>query len=272
MGVTLTPSWSSRPAPFVEILVDGIPAGVDSFTVYRKVGGRTFPVRGMVKALAAGGASQRDYEAPFNVRMTYLAEWFTDGLSVGFSEPVTTTLYGLEEVWAWFHNPLDPQSSVKVRLLLGAAAQIVRNTDGTVLSIPGRSVGLTLPGTRGGVKQVVLDCYTDTKEDTEKFDALFGGYDDDALSIVCVRALPETWLPPTLFAFVASPVKRPLGNQGQRATWGVTGDETVPPAPAFITPLLTYQHFTDFYAAYDQFTAAYPTYLDASRDYSIVGS
>lgn len=262
-----TPSGS--PAPFVDIVVDDLPPGTERLTVWRTVKGRRFAVRGMYDVLAAGGAAARDYEAPFGVQSSYQVEYLaTGGMPIGFSDPATTILPNIESGWAWWHNPLDPSSAVKVRLLGTTAQEIVRETPGASLQIPGRSVGLTLPGTRSGVKGVVLDCVTLSREESDRFDALFGGYDDEgALSIVCVRTNPETWLPPTLFAFVGSPTLRPKGADW--AEWGITGDETTPPTPAVITPLLTYQDFTDFYPTYAAFTAAYPDYLTASRDYSI---
>lgn len=270
MGVTVSPSRSENPSPYVDVLVEP-PAGVDRLTVTRTAGGRKFKVRGLVDVLAADGATIRDHEAGFNVPSVYQAEYFTGGVSSGFSEPASTTLYGLQEGWAWFTDPLDPLSAVKVRLLDGAAAELLRATPGESVGVPRRSVGISLPGTRGGLQQVVLDCYTDTREDAEKLDALFGGYDSDALSILCIRALPETWLPPTLFAFVGSPAKRPIGTSGKILTWGITGDETTPPAPAFVMPLLTYDAFTARYAEYAEFTATYPSYVQASRDYGISG-
>ncbi|TFC30115.1 hypothetical protein E3O55_08510 [Cryobacterium sp. MDB1-18-2] len=270
MTITVSPSRSENPSPYVDVLVVP-PAGVDHFTVTRTAAHRKFKVRGLVNVIAAGGGSIRDHEAGFNVPSTYQAEYFTGGLPTGFSAPAATTLYGLSPGWAWFSDPLDPTSAVKVEFLKGAAGELVRSTPGESLDVPRRSVGLTIPGTRGGLKQVVLDCYTSTRADGEKFDALFGDYDSDSLSIICIRALPETWLPPTLFAFVGSPAKRPLGVDGQRVYWAMQGDETTPPAPAFVTPLLTYQDFTDFYATYAQFTTAYPDYLTASRDYTIAG-
>lgn len=78
--------------------------------------------------------------------------------------------------------------------------------------------------------------------------------------------------PRLCFAFVGSPSMRPVGESGQRLLWDLVGEETTPPAPAFVTPLLTYQHFTDFYSTYAEFTAAYPSYLEASRDYTVRGS
>ena len=272
MSLTIDPNWGDKPSPFVDVLVSDIPAGTERFTVTRIVEGRAFKVRGLVDVLAAGGGTIRDHEAPFITPCTYQTEYFMGGLSSGFSTQQTTVLYGLAPGWAWFSDPLNPESAVKVRLVNGAAGTISRPTPGEFMDVPRRSVGFTIPGTRGGVQQVVLDCYTDTRADGLKFDALFGGYDSDALAIVCVRARPETWLPPTLFAFVGSPSKRPVGTEGMELLWDLVGTETTPPAPAFVTPLLTYQHFTDFYATYAAFTAAYPSYLEASRDYTVRGN
>jgi len=272
VGITLTPNWGSRP-PFVDVLIEDIPEGVATFSVRRTVEGRTMDVRGLVKQVAVGGASQRDYEAPFFLDLTYAAEWFAaDGSSIGFSEPVTTKLYGLSPGTAWFADPLDPENAVLVSFVQGAGSAISRETEGNQFDVPGRSVGFTLPGTRGGVKAVVLDCYTERRVDGQALDALFGGYDSDALSIICIRSRPEMWMPPTFFAFVGSPTKKPVAWDGQSLLWSIAGNEVAPPAPAFIKPLLTYQDFTDFYATYQQFTDSYPDYLTASRDYSIKGA
>lgn len=269
----VTAAPTGTPSPFVDVLVDVIPDGVSRVTAWRVVGGRRFKARGLVDVLAAGGVTVRDYEAPFLVPSNYQVEYFdAAGSTTGYSDTATTTLTGLAPNEAIFHNPLDPASAVRVTLVQGAAASINRSTEGAVAQMPGRSVGLTFPGTRSGVQGVVLDCYTATREDGERFDALFGGYDSDALSIVCVRSRPETWLPPTLFAFVGKPGLQPIGNDGEAVRWALSGDETTPPTPAVITPLLTYEDFTAFYSSYEVFGSSYPDYLTASRDYSVKGS
>lgn len=273
MTISVTAFPAGTPRPFVEVVVDSVPVGTVRLTVWRVVKGRRFKVRGMVNSLAAGGVTERDYECPFMVEASYQAEFFDAlGLPLGYSETVTATLTGLGADEAWIHNPLDPSSAVKVRMLAGAAAEITRSTAATTALIPGRSVGLSFPGTRTGVTGVALDCYTATRDDGERFDALFGGYDSDALSIVCVCTRPEMWLPPTLFAFVSKPGMRPNRSGGEDLQWVFTGDETTPPTPAVITPLLTYDDFTAFYSTYVAFTAAYPDYLTASRDYSVIGA
>lgn len=269
----VTPFPTGSPSPFIDVLVDVIPDGVIRVTVWRVVGRRRFKVRGLVNVLATGGVSGRDYEAPFDVESVYQVEYFdAAGLTLGFSDTASATLTGLAVNEAIFHDPLDPASAVRVTMMSGAARSIVRGTDSDVARVPGRSVGLVFPGTRSGVQGVVLDCYTATRADGVRFDALFGGYDSDALSIVCVRTKPELWLPPTLFAFVGSPTLQPIASDGERVKWVLTGDETVPPTPAVITPLLTYDDFTAFYASYDAFTNAYPDYLTASRDYTVKGA
>lgn len=271
MSVTVTATPDGTPMPFVDVLVEGIPGTAVTFTVWRTVEGRTFAVRSLAKAAAGGGATARDFEAPFAVESSYRAEYFdASGNSTGFSDPATVTLTGLNVDHAWFHDPLDPSSGVLVEIMDGFARNLSRPTDSDGANIPGRSVGLTFPGTRQGVQGVVLDCYTGTRADGKAFDAIFGGYDSDALSIVCVRARPETWLEPTFFAFVGKPSMQPRQAAGMEVYWALTGDETVPPTPAVITPLLTYQAFTDWYSTYADFTSSYADYLTAARDYSIL--
>jgi len=271
---TVTAVPDGTPRPYVEVTVDSVPA--PRVTVWRVSGGRRFKVRGLVNVISTDGVTGRDYEAGFFVPVGYQMEYFdASGMSTGYSDTVSVASVGLTGIqpWeAWFHNPLDPSGAVKVDLYGSAAQQLTRGTDATTAFVPGRSVGVTFPGTRRGLQQVVLDCRTHTVEDAQKLDTILGAYDSDALSIVCVCAHPQSWLPPTLFAFVGSSSLQPFGVEYGEVLWGLTGDETAPPTPAVITPLLTYDDFTAFYASYDAFTAAYPDYLTASRDYSVKGA
>lgn len=265
---------SAADAPFVDVLVSGFPVGTVSFTVRRRAAGRTFPVRGLTRSTAAGAATVRDYEAGLDVELTYRTEFFdVEGLSIGFDSPVTVTLPSVVDAWgdsaAWFHDPLDPTTSVKVSLLGGAGHPIARPVPADVGYVSGRSVGIVLPGTRQGVRGLTLDCETETREDGDRFDALFGGYDSDALGVVCVRTRPRTRFPSTLFAFVGEPVKFGRDYSTWALVWQMEGDEVAPPVPAVIVPLLTYQDHTDFYSTYAEFAAAYPDYITATRDYAV---
>jgi hypothetical protein len=273
--ISLDPQPAGTPGPFVSIIAESFPVGVAKVTVLRTVGGREFKVRGLVNVSAAGTVSERDFEAPPDVVLSYRVQHFdVFGNFVSWSDPVTTTLAG-DPRYAWFHNPLDPSTSIKVRMLAGAAGSLARPIDAEVLRIQGRSVGVALFGARRGVTGVVLDCLTESAEDAAKFDALFGGYDDaSTVPIVCVRAPIAMRLPPTLFALVDQPLQQPLNNPhgGEDTRWVLRGDEIAPPPEAIISTLLGYDDFTAFYADYAAFTAAYTDYREAQLDYSIAGT
>jgi len=280
MTVTLVAHPDGSPAPYVDVYADGFPAGAESLTVWRTVEGRQFKVRGLVDVDAAAGAvTILDFEAPFDLPASYRVE-FKDALGalLEYSAPAVVTLSmpaSAPAYAAWFHNPLDPASSVRVELRGQNNRQLTRPVDYEVFRVPGRSVGVAIfGGSRRGYERLVLDCVTMTAEDEGRFDALFGGYDDFTIPIVCVRAHPVTRLPATLFALVGAPSKVPLDgvDMGGQLWWGLEGDEVAPPPEAFVTALLDYAAFTAFYSSYAEFTASYVDYTTASRDYTIAGT
>jgi hypothetical protein len=262
--LTLTPAPTGSPAPFIDVLAESFDAGIATVTVWRTVGTRSFRVRGLIRISAASFVTTRDFEAPTDRVSSYRVQQ---------SATASTTLVG--DGWAWIHNPFDPSTSLKVKMLTGAGDTITRPIDAEVFRIRGRSVGVAIFGARRGVQKVQLDCITETEADADKLDALFGDYDDvDTVPILCIRAPKIMRLPPTLFALIGEPGQRPFNfHRGGEATqWSLSGDEIAPPPEAIITSLLGYDDFTAFYATYAAFTAAYTDYRAATRDYSIAGT
>lgn len=272
--LTLTIDPAGDPSPFIDVLAEDFPGGVETVTVWRTVAGRAFKVRGLVGVSAGGTVTTRDFEAPFDVESSYRVEQFDSaGEFVSWSDPEVATLTG--DGRTWIHNPVDPATAVQVDMLSTAADELVRPIDSEVFRIRGRSAGVTLFGTRWGLTQVVLDCLTHSLLDAARFDALFGGYDDsETVPILCIRTPPAMLLPPTLFAVVAAPRQIAWDNTDPLETvkWGLVGDEVSPPAEAVVIALLGYDDFTAFYADYDAFEAAYTDYQEAQRDYSIAGT
>lgn len=276
--ITLTADENGNPAPYVDVLVEGFPAGVSSTTIWRTARGRAFRVRGLVGVSTSGIVTIRDFEAPLGVEATYRAEQFdSDGEFVSWSSPATVTLPAGDLETAWFHSPLDPTTSVQVVMTLDAAKVLVRPTTAERFKVVGRSVQVIITGARKGLQGVVLNCSTETLAAADKLDALFGAYaedNDDTVPILCVRTHPHLRLPPTLFAWVEEPAQMPLAvtRNGEIIDWELVADEVAPPPEAAITALLDYDDFTAFYSDYAAFTAAYVDYREAQRDYSIAGT
>lgn len=270
--ITLTPDPAGSPAPYVDVLAESFPGGVSSVTIWRTAGGRAFRVRGLVRVSTGGVVTIRDFEAPLGTEASYRAEHFDSaGEFVSWSDYEATTLTSDDLEVAWFHNPFDPTTSVQTLMALDAAREIVRPVDVEQHRVKGRSVPVIVSGPRRGVEGVTLDCSTMSEADEDRFDGLFGGYDDDTVPVICVRTHPSLRLPPTFFAIAESPRRRPLNARqgGEVVDWGLAADEAAPPVEAAITALLDYADFTAFYADYAAFTAAYTDYREAQRDYSI---
>ena len=279
--VILTPVPSGSPAPYIDVLVDTIDVGVSFVTVWRTVNGRAMRVRGLINVASGSAVTAQDFEAPDGVVSSYRVEQFDGaGAFVSYSSSSTATLNfptssiqpGLKSTW--MHNPLDPSTAVEVLMLDSAAKELSRSNPVEMFRVPGRSVGVALSGGRRGLEQVVLDCLTASFSEADRFDAMFGGYDDDTSPVICVRTPPAMRLPATLFVAVGTPRQLPQNNRfgGETVRWGVIGDEAAPPAEAIIVALLDYADFTAFYATYAAFTAAYLDYTAATKDYSIAGT
>jgi hypothetical protein len=273
--LTVTPYPAGTPGPYIDVLAESFDAGVATVTVWRTVGTRTWRVRGLINVSASGIVTTRDFEAPPDRPSVYRVEQFdASGVFLSWSTTATTTLPG-DPGYAYIHNPFDPSTTVKVKMAGGAADEITRPIDAEVFRIRGRSVGVAIFSARRGVTKVSLDCITETEADADKFDLLFGDYDDDdTVPILCVRAPKIMRLPPTLFALIGEPGQRPFNfhRGGESTQWKLSGDEIAPPPEAIITSLLGYDDFTAFYSDYAAFTSAYADYRAATRDYSIAGT
>jgi hypothetical protein len=265
-GPIVTPNIED--IPFVDVLVDSVPAGVDRLTVLRQQDGRWMPVRSGVSVRNVGAWTGRDYEAGFDRTLTYRVQYFTeDGTSVGFSDVASTELTGTSPGHVWVHDPLDPAGSMLLMMLDGFGRSLSRPTPGTLSRPLGRSVPVVLPGTRAGLQDVTLDVLTETRDQGRQFVGMVGGYDDDSLSVLCFRAPVATWLPGALFVFV-DVVANPLGA-GDSVRWSVSGTEVQPPVGSVVAATLTYGDFEAAYSTYAEFESAYASYLDAERDYSV---
>lgn len=273
--LALTAYPDGEPAPYVDVLAEDFDPGVETVTVWRVVGGRSYRVRGLVRVSSGGIVTVRDFEVGLGVTSQYRVQQFDGaGEFVSWSDPEPVAMPD-PEPFAWIHNPLDPSTSLRVRMLAPVGDELLRPVNVEVLRAQGRSLGVSFFGARSGLQKVVLDCLTETAADAARFDGLFGGYDDlDTVPILCIRAPRSTHLPATMFAAVADPVQAPFnfGEGGEDTVWRLTGDEVSPPPEAVVTSLLGYDDFTAFYSDYAEFTAAYADYREAQRDYSIAGT
>lgn len=270
--ITLTADPANLPAPCITALVDDLPPAITTLTMYRTAGGRTMKVRGAVEIPVSSGFSVQDIEAPFQVQSDYKAEMFASGVSAGWIAVTSETL-DVDEVWV--HNPLDPAGATAIDLADTSARTLSRPIRGKKYQPQARTLGVLITGRRGGLEGVDLFFETDDATVAEKFEAMFGGYeDDDQLPpILCVRGIPYLDLPAPFFAGVLDPKKKPINVHmgGTLRNWDVSADEVEPPFPGIIVALLRRMDIDYFYSTRNARDAAYASRLANDRDYSKAG-
>jgi hypothetical protein len=268
--VTVTQYLDANPAPRVEVFVADPPAG--TVTITRTADGRTMPVRGAIKHAAGSGVSVIDNDVPFGVQVTYQAELFDTGdVSTGF---VTSAATILDVTDCWVHQPLDPRLAVRVDVTGDSADELVRGFDGELVYTDGATVGRWIGGRRHALEGVQLGLETSSTADMDVLQAMFGTYSVDQVPVVCIRTPPGFLrLPRTLFLAVPKPSENDINIRygGSMSVLQVTGDESVPPAPALVKPLLSYADTDAFFGTYSAIDAYYGSYLARDRDYDKAG-
>src|SRR5690606_7790592 len=238
-------------------------------TVYRLAAGREFRMRGAVLAATAGSISRIDFEAPFNVPVTYRAEQFDEnGVSLGFTPSATlgdvleglppaedlapsedlapgsfVVGTGLMSAETWMHNPLNPQGAVKVNLLDTAARSFSRPVPGEVSYPRGRRVGVMLSEPRRGLSGAVFDVWCDTFAEADAVQALIGSFTGSSVPVICVRTGSDNTVRASMPLFLGvldiTEEDWTVRHGGEVTLQRIQGDEVDPPIPGLFVPLLT---------------------------------
>jgi hypothetical protein len=285
-AITLTPvADDAAPGPRVQIAVDDIPPTVAGITLYRTCDRRRMKVRGAVKEsiLGVGAYGTQDVEAGFSsdgsVESTYRAQLLDiNDAELGYTDTATTALVYDQP---WIHNVLDPYGAAQIDVEHRTAMSLKRRSEGEIYYAERRTLGVLMAGQRHGVEGVGLHLSTTSKVDADKFQDMLGTYDDadegtgDRLPLLCIRT-PAPWdrLPRTFFAAVLEIEELPLNVHmgGQVIEFSATADETAPPFPGIVVPLLTRNDIDAFYATRNALDAAYARRIDIDRDYSKAGT
>lgn len=272
---TLNLSIDADPCPRVEVLFSAFKPGTVAVDVYRLAGGRTFLVRGAVKAPVAGALSRIDFEVPFGLDVQYRAEMFdSSGLSLGFTGTATVNVDVAE---TWVHNPLDPQGATTVAFRRSALQDIQRPFEGDIVYPQGRIVGVVVAGQRRGVQDANLDVIVDTVEQADALQAMFGGYDSSTVPVICFRigANDRVRIPRPFFAGVLTMSEQDQNyviGTGEKIAYSIKGSEVSPPTPALVVPLLTRADLNAAFSTRAALNAFYLTRLEANRDYARAGT
>ncbi|ERG63544.1 hypothetical protein L332_03640 [Agrococcus pavilionensis RW1] len=280
----LTPMSDDVPCPRVVVLVSSLPSSAVTATLFRWIGtdegsARREEVRGAFRVSVAGVLSVVDFEVPLDVDVAYQAALYNAaGNIVEWTDAASTMVVsprwndGRRRVLV--QNPLDPRTAMWVQFGGDAASSVVKPTPGQVVWPEGRRLGLVQGGRRRGMVGVPLDFVTETYEDRERFDALFGTAETPRMPILCIRIpreLYRTGLPPVWFAAVLEPtaVHRHWSDE---VLWRIVADEVAPPVPTLVTPALRRADIAAYYGSRQAVRAGNSSRLALSRRFEIAGS
>lgn len=233
--------------PAVEVLVSALPAGSTHATLWRHADGHTMPVRGAVRAATAGQLTRIDYEAPLGAPITYWAEGFAEGVSLGATPHQTITI---DDPAAWLHNPLDPTGAVRVGLRPSSARVIRRPLVGGVIDTRHR-VGVVTTGGRVGIRDLELDLIVHGAGDADRVQVMLGRGAQPLPPVLCLRLESGSRRRlPRPFFIAPDWAETDITHFYGGSAIGFEGHvhEADPPALGLFTPLLTLADIDRAYA------------------------
>jgi hypothetical protein len=231
----------------------------DSITVYRQVNGDTQQVRGSVAVSVSGSYLVTDYEAPFGVNVTYWAETFAAGTSLGVGDSSTTVL-PVSQVW--IHDPLDPTNNIAISLggydyaTLGkdSFTDITKGYRYNKSVVVGKTKPILQFYGQKAIEGATFEVFTHDAADAEMAGLL-------AVSPVCIRVPAVMVSLPALMYGVIEATARPeswrFETSGQLTRWTLTFNETDAPNTAIVFAVYSYAYWNLRYASYTTANAAY---------------
>lgn len=254
-----------------------VPDGTDNVTLWRRSEGRAFKVRGVVGRAYQGTLGVLDMEAPFGVASSYELECRSGEAPLGSVQLGRTELPPLEGP-AWqtlIQQPLNPNLHAVVEEADTSGIDVNRSAAG--VDVLPEAAGLPTVigfGPRRGVEGVDLQYAVNDRETAARVWATLGTEDAPQLQVWLVRS-QHPMLPRVFFCSVPdlreSSFNVHLG--GQKSRFRATVTEVSPPAPALVTPTLTY---TDLAAAlggtYSGIAAALPRYSEWATAWEYSGA
>jgi len=266
-GPTLTPDLTGN--PFVEVFFEDLHEDAATITIHRLSEDRDWLVRGGVEI--ATGVAALDFEVPFKTEASYRAEQFdTLGNSLGFTDPSSITL---DYTGTIIHQPLAPaQLWAPVRILPDSVASLVRPAPGgEMVAVEGGTVARWIGAPRQGLRGVRVAVRTDTIEHAAQLEAALGTYVTRQVGVLCIRTSTSIRWPRTFFARGdLALTDHDVRFGGTKTRFDAVMDETEPPFPGLVVPLLTYDDL-DAYGDYDVQDANWLTYTDRDRAYELAG-
>lgn len=241
------PLVSPRGVPRIRLDVTGTGPTVDVFRV--NPDGRTVQVRqGLAVVLIAGSVTIYDYEAPFDLAVSYFV---VDGATTAFSRAVTEPSEGV----SWLIHPGQPELSVPLAVLEWPTWK--RPIDRGVFAPIGRANRVVVSQRRQSVEgDLVL--YTATAPQSQAMESVLA----DGTTLLLKGT--DTEGAGTRYVAVGDVAQQPTEvDLRQFTVWTLPLIEVDGPAGGALAPA-TYSDASATFSSYSQATTVAPTYADRS--------
>lgn len=248
--------------PAVELLVDAMPAGTSTVSIWRTFSGERSVVRDADGA-KTGGATSRpytDWEVPIGVPTAYQVYAYSSAgavLGSAQSEPMT-----VDGNVAWISDPLAPGRACAVSLINESLQEISHEVQGDIASVVESGLAVAVMGTIGEASSVPLQFKAPT--------ALIGLQIRTVLRSAnpFLLRLPASWDPyqiPTL-TYIAFTSYSDIKIRGEIDHITIGGAQAVSgPISPVVLAARTYGDVRDEASTYGDVQAQHATYLGLLR-------
>lgn len=257
-----TATFTTDP-PIVQVSFESadLNADTNSVTLYRTSDGQTNTVRTAINLFAGGGFVASDAEAPFGVQVSYRAQQFdSSGNVLGFTDTVSATVPSPAPWVGYISDPLDESSAIRVVMTDTAGTTPSRTTAGTVYQIGATAV--VLAGVQSLLTGIDMGFYTSSDADDQAVQALL----QQTNGLVLMRTAPGfgALIPRALYCFAGA--ANPVWNPSDGSTWTNSVSEVTPTTTPLNLANASWQTYMDQFATWDDFNAAYVTWLEAEKN------
>lgn len=268
MPSSVTAFSDMAPSPRVMVDIDDAdlnPLTVTALIMQVSVWGEV-PVENTPRPVA-GGLVVTDYTVPPGVQVVYRVRQFdAAGADLGLA-------LSLDAQVEWdpgmvvISDPLAPRDAVMVGAEVSYAGTLTRSRP--VARYRAGSKTFAMSGLYSAFEEVPLRCFTSTASDRETLGRIL------EQPMILVRSMPQTRLPGSFFASIASTPMLPWDAHDGEDTdvWDLVGSELSRPTVDVLVPIYSYELYKQFLdakyppeATYDDAAQEYSTYIEALRN------
>lgn len=269
MVAITTVALASVPCPRAGVTVQGLAAGEQVVTVWRRSGSERVAVRGARKVSVVDSFYIEDFEAPLARPIIYELE-VVSGANAGV-QGITSTVT-VASASGWIHDPLAPSTAVPVHgthtdgeayFRPETFSKIAYKSKVNLFDVMGATKPVSLGGLRQAASGVPLSMTTKAEAENVRLRDLIQG-----TAHLVIRPLPEwgDFMPGSATYAAADVEEQPVdvAMGGSMTRWETTGDVVRGSSSRVLIALWTYQQVAAIFSTYDQKQAAAGsgTYLD----------